>query len=187
MDAFSYLSVLLSIIIGLGVTQVLTASGRLIRHRDRVRVDWLPLLWAAILLVIYVQVWWSMFGLRQQAEWTFWSFLVVLLQTTTLYVMAALVLPEQVDEMGVSLAEFYERQHRWFFGFLLTTLVISVVKDVVLSGHLPTALNLVFHGIFAAACLSAILIRGRRWHAFIGISSAVAMATYIGLLFGRLH
>ena len=64
MDAFSYLSVLLSIILGLGLTQLLTAVGRVIRHRDRVRVDWLPMLWAGVLLVVYVQVWWSMFGLR---------------------------------------------------------------------------------------------------------------------------
>jgi len=52
--AFSYLSVLLSIILGLGLTQILTASGRPIRHRERVRADWLPLLWAAVPLVVYV-------------------------------------------------------------------------------------------------------------------------------------
>jgi hypothetical protein len=36
-DAFSYVSVLLSIIIGLGLTQILTAVGRIIRYRDHVR------------------------------------------------------------------------------------------------------------------------------------------------------
>lgn len=61
---FPYLSVLLSIIIGLGITQLLAAAGRLIWHRNRVRVDWLPLLWGAVLLVIFVQVWWSMFDVR---------------------------------------------------------------------------------------------------------------------------
>lgn len=68
MDAFSYLAVLLSIVLGLGLTQLLTAIGRLIRHRDRVHVQWLPLLWAGILLLIYVQVWWSMYGLRLLVE-----------------------------------------------------------------------------------------------------------------------
>jgi hypothetical protein len=32
MDAFSYLSVLLSIVLGLGLTQIVTATGTLIRH-----------------------------------------------------------------------------------------------------------------------------------------------------------
>jgi hypothetical protein len=186
-DAFSYLSVLLSIIIGLGLTQVLTACGRLIRHRDRVRADWLPLLWAAVLLVVYVQVWWSMFGLRYLRAWTFVAFLAVLAQTGTLYLMAAVVLPEQVDEAGVDLGAYYERHHRWFFGFFLATLVVSVAKDLVTTGRLPDAVNLAFHLFLAAAALSALLVRRRRHQEVVGVACAGAMAAYIGLLFMRLR
>src|SRR3954469_9837964 len=132
MDAFGYLSVLLSIILGLGLTQLLTASGRLIRHRDRVRVHWLPLLWAAILLLIYVQVWWAMYGLRLRRDWTFLGFSIVLAQTATLYVMAAVALPEQVEEADGDLGAYFDRHHRWFFVFFLATLVVSVAKDVIL-------------------------------------------------------
>jgi hypothetical protein len=186
-DAFSYLSVLLSIILGLGLTQLLTAAGRLIRHRDRVRVDWLPLLWSTVLLVVYVQAWWAMFGLRSVRDWTFVTFLVVLAQTTTLYMMAALVLPEQVEESGVDLAAHYERHHRWFFGFFLATLCISIAKDVVINGHLPETENLVFHGLMAAVCVAAIVARGRRVQATLSIVGAVAVAVYIGALFMRLR
>jgi Ca2+/Na+ antiporter len=186
MDEFAYLSVLLSIIIGLGITQLLTAAGRLIRHRDRVRVDWLPLLWAAVLLVIFVQVWWSMFGLRTYREWTFVGFLLILAQTCTLYLMAAVVLPEQVED-AVDLATHYERQHRWFFGFFLATLIISVAKDLVINGQWPSAVNLGFHIFLAVVCLSAITVRKRRYQEVVGIAGSVAVATYIGLLFMRLR
>src|SRR6476469_1989859 len=113
MDAFSYLSVLLSIVLGLGLTQLLTATGRLIRHRERVRVHWLPLLWAAVLLLIYVQVWWSMYGLRFRRAWTFLAFGIVLAQTATLYVMAAVALPEEI-ERNSDLGAYFDHQHRWF-------------------------------------------------------------------------
>ena len=187
MDAFSYLSVLLSIIIGLGLTQVLTAVGRIVRHRDRVRADWLPLLWAAVLLVVYVQVWWAMFGLRHVREWTFAMFIVVLAQAATLYLMAAVALPEQVEEhQSIDLSDYYNRQHRWFFGFFLATLAISVIKDVVIDGSVPAPVNLGFHIFLAAACLSAIVVRRRRYHELVGVASAVAFAAYIGLLFARL-
>jgi hypothetical protein len=186
LDAFPYLSVLLSIILGLGLTQVLTAVGRLVRHRDRVRLDWLPLLWAAVLLVVYVQVWWSMFGLRYHRDWTFVAFLIVLAQTGTLYVMAAVVLPEQLDE-AVDLRMYYEHQHRWFFGFFLATLIISVIKDLVINGRLPEGLNLGFHIFLAAVCISAVLIRRRRYQEVVGVTCAAAMAVYIGLLFSRLR
>lgn len=51
------------------------------------------------------------------------------------YLMAALILPEQVDDAAVDLAAPYDQHHRWFFGFFLATLCISIVKDVVLAGH----------------------------------------------------
>ena len=185
-DAFSYLSVLLSIIIGLGITQILTAVGRIIRHRDRVRADWLPLLWAAVLLVVYVQVWWAMFGLRNVRVWTFASFIAVLTQTATLYLMAAVVLPEQVDEQPIDLFAYYERHHRWFFGFFLATLVVSVLKDVLINGGLPAPLNLGFHILLAVVILSAIIVRRRRYQEVVGLTSGAAFVAYIGLLFARL-
>jgi hypothetical protein len=187
MDAFSYLSVLLSIIIGLGVTQVLTAAGRLIRHRERVRVAWLPLLWAGVLLIIYVQTWWSMFGLRTKVEWTFVSFLLVLAQTATLYMMAAVVLPDEVGEAGIDLGVYYENNRDWFFGFFLATLIVSVIKDVVLHGALPDVVNLGFHFFFALACISALLVQRWRYHEVVGVACACAIATYIALLFARLR
>lgn len=187
MDAFSYLSVLLSIILGLGLTQLLTAAGRLIRHRDRVRADWLPLLWATVLLVVYIQSWWAMFGLRSLRDWTFIAFLIVLAQTITLYMMAAVILPEQVEETGVDLGAHYARHHRWFFGFFLATLCISLVKDRVLAGHLPGPENLVFHGLLAALCVAAIVARGRRAQVALSIVGAAAVTAYIGALFTTLH
>lgn len=186
MDAFSYLSVLLSIIIGLGITQLLTAIGRIIRNRDRTQVDWLPLLWALVLLVVFVQVWWSSFGLRSFRDWTFVGFLFILAQTCTLYLMAAVILPEQPDETA-SLAAHYERQHKWFFGFLVVTLVISILKDRVINNQWPSPFNLGFHALMAAEAVSAILVPRRRYQEFVGILAPIIIATYIGLLFARLQ
>lgn len=80
MDAFSYLSVLISIILGLAVTQVLQGFRGLMLARSRVRTYWPALVWAVLVLVICVQVWWAMFGLSQRtaARWTFLDFGLVL-------------------------------------------------------------------------------------------------------------
>jgi hypothetical protein len=187
MDAFSYLSVVLSIILGLGLTQVLTAVGRLIRHRDRVQLDWLPLLWAAVMLGVYVQVWWAMFGLRYHQDWTFAAFSIVVAQTATLYVMAALVLPEQVEEEGVDLRAYYDRHHRWFFGCFFATLVVSAWKDVVLTGRMPQTANLTFHVVLAAACVVGIAVPHRRVQQLLGVGCAIVIAAYISLLFAHLQ
>ena len=187
MDAFNYLSVLLSIIIGLGLTQVLAACGRLIRTRMHVNWYWPALLWAAILIVIDVQVWWTMFGLRARKEWTFVAFFVVLLQTVTLYMMSAVLLPEQVDERGVDLREHYYRQAPWFFGFFVATLIVSVLKDVTLDHRLPDRVNLAFHAIFLVVSLLGMLSRREAVHRTLALCGAAGIGAYITLLFTRLQ
>ena len=187
MDAFNYLAVLLSIIIGLGLTQVLSATGRLIRGREHVRSYWPPLLWAAVLIVIYVQVWWSMFGLRMHQGWTFLAFFLVLLQTVTLYMMAAVVLPEQVDERGVDLHEHYERQAPWMFGFFAATLVVSFIKEIVLVGRVLEPTNMAFHVVLFAVSLVGVFARRPAVHRALAVLCALAIGAYIALLFARLR
>ena len=74
MDQFNYLAVLISIILGLGITQLLSGVGRLLQARGHVRLYWPTLAWVAVLLVVHVQTWWAMFGLRTLQTWTFAAF-----------------------------------------------------------------------------------------------------------------
>jgi hypothetical protein len=65
--------------------------------------------------------------------------------------------------------------------------VTSVVKDVVIGGSLPGGANLAFHVFFAAAGISALVVRGRRYQEAVGIACAGAIVVYIALLFTRLR
>jgi hypothetical protein len=191
-DEFSYLSVLLSIVLGLGITQLLTALGRLIQARERVRMFWPAPAWAVLLLVTHVQTWWTMFGLRDQAAWTFFTFLLVLLQPVLLYLLAALVLPdfgETADpgEGTVDLRRHYFRQARWFFGLALALLAVSVLKDVALDGELPDTPNLLAHLLFAALWGTAAVTRRERYHLLLAPLSFVLFTGYVALLFLRME
>jgi hypothetical protein len=93
MDEFSFLSVLLSVILGLAVMQVLKGFRALLLWRGRVRVYWPVIAWAVLLLLICVQSWWAMFGLRIRQGWTFHQFAVVLLQTTLIYHVGGIGIP----------------------------------------------------------------------------------------------
>ena len=107
MDAFSFLSVLLSIILGLAITQVLQGLGRLMTARARVTFYWPPIVIALVMLVGFVQSWWAMFGLRNHTSWTFAGFFVVILQTIFSYLQAALILPEFQLESSVDMRANY--------------------------------------------------------------------------------
>src|SRR5476649_2702355 len=94
MGDFDYLSVLISIVLGLGITNLLTGFAALIRNRGRVRVYWPMPIWMITLFLIHIQTWWAMFGLRGVQSWSFGAFLVVLMQPVCLFIMTALIVPD---------------------------------------------------------------------------------------------
>lgn len=94
MTPFEYLSVLLSIILGLAITQILEGYRSLLLARSKVKRHWATLVWSALILLFAAQAWWVSFGLEDRAEWQFDTFLVILLQMGLIYMLAALVLPD---------------------------------------------------------------------------------------------
>ena len=77
MDEFSYLSVLISVILGLAVTQILKGFRGILLARARIRIYWPVIASAALLLLVCVQSSWVMFELRHYQPWTFAAFAVV--------------------------------------------------------------------------------------------------------------
>jgi hypothetical protein len=184
-DEFNYLAVLISIILGLGITQLLSGLGRWIEQRSSFRAYGPAMCWAFILLLSHVQTWWSMFGMRDHREWTFLQFCIVLLQPILLFLLATVALPGAGSELD--LRSNYFAQKNWFFGLLMMLLVTSIAKDLSLSGSLPSPLNLLFHGILFTVSLLAIVIRGETFHRAVAYSSTAVMVAYIALLFSRLE
>lgn len=186
MDAFSYLSVLLSIILGLSVTQLLQGLSGIIQNRSRVRIYGPAVTWTVLLLLIDAQAWWAMFGLRLRPSWTFLDFIVVLLETIFLYLLAALVLPSFNTEGPIDLRENYFGHSRWFFGSFIAVLIVSLLKDVVLGHALPAGLNLAFHIIAICGSLIAALTRSDRFHRSYAIFSVILFTAYVAKLFSEL-
>jgi hypothetical protein len=187
MDAFAHLSVLISIILGLAITQLLQGLRGIVLTRARVRLYWVPLLWAAIVLVICVQAWWAMFGLRGVTEWTFLAFAVVLLEVLAIYMQAAFILPDFAGDGNVDLRQHYFGHLRWFFGSAILTFAASLMKDVVLSGHLPELPNLTFHLVIGGFAVLAALWANERFHKAYAIVTAAMLTVYIVALFARLR
>lgn len=187
MDAFSYLSALLSIVLGLAITQVLQGFRGLVLTRAKLQVYWPCVVWAVLLLVIDVQSWWAMFGLRGVGNWSFLAFAVVLMQTVLLYMLAALVFPDIDKERTTDLRAHYYDHARWFFLLAVGAGVDSIVKDLVINGTWPSALNLGSQLVFMATCALAACTRNENYHRFLAVFTAFAFCAYTAALFAHLH
>ncbi len=185
MEAFAHLSILISIILGLGIAELLSGFARTIEKRGAARIYPPPVVWAFLLLLTHVQTWWSIFGLRSHLDWTFFQFSVVLLQPIVLYMLSALALPRSSAELDLHANYFAHRQ--WFFALFASLLAVSIGKDLALSGSLPSTMNLAFHA--ALFCLAGVgfIFAADRVHRWLAYTAAALIGAYIALLFARLN
>jgi hypothetical protein len=187
MDEFSFLSVLLSVIVGLAITQILQGFRGLVLSRTRIQIYWPVIGWAVLVLLVCFQNWWSMFGMRNRHDWAFQQFAMVLLQTILIYMVAGLVFPDFVGEAIVDLKESFYAHRRWFFFLGFASIVVSVVKDLVLDGKLPKPTNLAFHAIFGVALLTGASTRQERYHKALVVFVIATFVVYIVLLYARMR
>ncbi len=170
MTEFEYLAVLVSLILGLGITHLLAGVGHLIHRRGQQKPDAVHVLWTAATFWMLILNWWVFFQSRRFEEWSFELFLIVIVWAVLYFLMAVVLFPPDLAE-GEDYATVFERNRTWFLGLLVS----SSIADIALTAargdllnpptYLPFALHFVVLGVLG------ILIRSRRFQ--------VALAGYV--------
>lgn len=183
MDAFSYLTVLISIVVGLALAHLLAGFAAMVRARARIAIYWPLVAQMALLFLVQVQMWWAFFSLRGIGQWNFPEFLIVLLQAVFVYLATALLVPELRDGGRVDLKECYYREARWFFGALLLAVLDSFGNNLLFRGGFQNRIDLAGHAAFMLLCITAMVTQNERIHKVIAVLALVIFASYIALLF----
>jgi len=131
MDAFNYLSVMVSMVLGLGLTQLFAGIGNMVQVRRRVRFYWLHAMWILLMIGLHLQMWWSFWMMRGVQEWTYTGFAFVLLGPATLVIASHVLLPELVDGT-IDAEQHYYDTRTVFFGLLAAAGVWALLIESVM-------------------------------------------------------
>ena len=94
MTEFELLAIPLSLVLGLGIPQILSEVVAAIRNRERARLHWLPFAWAAWIFLVHIQFFFYLWDLYEmQVIWTWGQFGPVLWHVVLLFLAAGLILP----------------------------------------------------------------------------------------------
>jgi hypothetical protein len=135
MTPFEYVTVLISIILGLGITQIVTGVADLVNQQERVKIYWPHLLWVVIIFVLHIQEWWATFELRQFDTWRLPTFLFVVLYPINLFILARLLFPLGLSNEVIDLKEFYYKNFKKIFGWSIILPLLSLITNVIIIGH----------------------------------------------------
>lgn len=136
-SAFEYVTVFISIILGLGVTQIVTGVADLVHQKEKVKVYWPHLVWILLVLILHVQEWYITFELRTFNAWRLPVFLFVLLYPIVLFVTARLLFPFGLSEDSIDLREFYYKNYRKIFLFGAILAMLSILDNLIMRPYLP--------------------------------------------------
>jgi len=179
--AFEYLTVLISVVVGLSLASFLTNIVRIIHVRGEVKVSWVQLLWAATILIWTIDFWWFTFVFTEEAQWSIGLFFFVLSYSIFLFILMALLFPEGVPPNHDYRAQFM-RNRLWFFGVLLAFLIfdlgdyfIKLEKGIEIVANWTYVAFIVPLMVFSFAALFTQKIWFHRFFAVYGVLTLVAM------------
>lgn len=165
---------LISIILALGMTQVLTGVGEMLQARKRRRFYWVHAVWVFNLFLFLVIAWWIFYRWRHVTEWNYFLFLFLLIAPTILY-LAALVLFPSASQSNDALVDYkahFYANHRSFF--ILFGLWVPVdVADTLLKGtahFVSLGLQYILSVVLLTTVFSvAAISRNERVHAVLAV------------------
>jgi hypothetical protein len=166
MGLFEFLMVLVSVVIGLGLTEVLSGAANLLRARETVRFYWFHVLFQLGVFFALLQQWWEFWDMEGMGEISYFAVLAILGPPVFLFLIAHLLYPSNPE--GADLQEYYYGQASLLWSLVIAGTVLGTFLQPLVLGEPvfhPTNLS----GIpMIAICLVLTVSKNRRVHAVLG-------------------
>jgi len=175
-DMFALVAPAPSLILGLGISRLLSDGIRLFRSRATAPMDWIPIAWATGIFLIQIQFLWGIIELHGVTrQWTLLDFSLLLAVSLCLFVAGALVLPDVALSSGATLEDDFMTDGRWALLALSLAELLCLVIDVRLFRDQLTAITVVTLLATTLIPIAYLLLRSRRARALVSAAYLVVV------------
>ncbi len=178
MDITAHAVTLISIIIGIGLTEMFGNLHRLIRNGARVTWDSLPVVWSATLLLLILNYWWGIYlgvaGFQQSSNAA--EFGLLLIPPILLFLTTASVLPNFDPNSEWDMRCHYDEQRRTF----IVTFVLyqcSTWATAAVVGTLGWNVISVVRAVILSLLVLLLVLNKRRWD-WVGVLGIMAVLVF---------
>ncbi|MDX1404991.1 MAG: hypothetical protein R3192_10645 [Woeseiaceae bacterium] len=177
MSDFEFLSVLVSIVIGFGLTHLLGGLGRAYFFRDANKMDAVHVGWTITVFFVLILNWWIFLLWRDFDAWTFTSFFMIILWTTSMYVMALALYPPGRSG-NVDYRILFERNRSWFYASLAIMCLLDLWVTYTRDHGVIERNYLAFVGHYAVIAATGIFVKKRLYDLVASWYLAITMALW---------
>jgi len=177
-DPFAHIRIIMGFIVSLAMARLLTGIARFIQHPGSLKVDAVHLAWSAGVFVLLVHFWWWEFWLGAITHWTFALYAFLVAFALQLYLLAALLYPDNIAEYD-GYGDYFLKRRAWFFCLIASVQVFDVIDTLIKGDNHASQYHWTYWaqdgGTFVLA-LAAMAIANRRFQlAFAALNLAVQL------------
>jgi len=181
MDAYSHVRVLFSIIVALGISQLLSGIARIVQHPKQYRVYWVHLTWVLYLFLYLIHFWWWEFRLSRIVQWTFELYVFVILYATLLYLLCSLLIPARMTDYE-SFQDYFYSLKGWIFSLVALLYLMDLGDSLVKGVQYFQALGFVYYFRTAALFVLSLIttkVNHRKFQECLVIFALLCEAAFI--------
>ena len=161
MTEFELLAIPISLVLGLGITQILGGVTSAVRSREESPAHWLPFGWAFLIFLFQVEYFFVLWDLNDGRSWTWSWYGPALFHTVLLFLGAGLILPAY-RERRTSLIDDFDKHGRLALVPLGMALAVAVPLNVYQHGNPWTQTANLLNVALTALIIMTMLTRNRK-------------------------
>ena len=178
MTQFEFVLVFISMVLALGVSDILANWGAQIRFRDEVRPYWLHTVWGVLYLLAAMQVWWGMWRLKDRTEWNFIDNIIQILPYLLLSLIAYVMTPSIADGQR-DVKAYYYKNAGWIFGLIAVFIAGLMLNTYNVLGTPAFDVSNLIRGAAIAVMICLAVFRNERLHIAAVVVCYALLAAYI--------
>lgn len=133
-SAFEYVTILISIILGLGITQLLSSMVEAFYHSKKVKFYLPHIIWVNIILFLHIQDWFILYELKNYPDWKLPTFLFISLYPIVLFSITKLLFPDIGGEEVVDLKIYFLDSFPKVFYLFGICIILSIAFNLYFLG-----------------------------------------------------
>ena len=178
MFLFEYLSVAVSIVLSLALVRLISGLRSIAESNSR---HWIPLTWIGTSIGLCLAHWWTSWSFRE-AQWTFATFVLMILGPAILYFIATVLIPDDRASVVDWKGHFLEKRTQ-FYGALMAYMALGTVDGYLILGaplFAPARIGQITGFILA---MNGLIVKKPSIHAFITVLFALLLVAAAFTLF----
>ncbi|WP_143520077.1 hypothetical protein [Reichenbachiella sp. 5M10] len=136
MEPFEYVVVMITLILGLGMTQLLNGVADMVAHYDKIKFSYAHSLLISVVFLVTLQDWWYSYQYSKQIEeWTLPIVLSLLSFPILLFVETRLLFPTGSRSQETDMEVYFQENWKWIYSIFVMTILISIAQNIYFSGY----------------------------------------------------